>query len=58
MTFSVALMTKLVANLAGLPRIASERCRASESGFELQDRAGLGWLVVLAQALCIYGKYS
>lgn len=47
MTFSVALMMKMIARYAGLPSVSNERLRASDGGSELLDRVGLGLMVVL-----------
>ena len=50
--FSVALMMKMVARFAGLPRISSEGLCTSEGGFEYYSRVRLGLLVNLPQLLC------
>lgn len=57
MTFSVALMMKMIVRLDGLRRISSNGLWANEGGFEFHNRVGWSFLVVLVQALCIYGRY-
>ena len=53
MTFSAALMVKIIAQFDRLPRIPKEYLYASEHGLELQNGVRVGLLILPVQLMWI-----